>query len=73
MPGARIFRHSWSRLPTMKPRIMGTMQEIMSFTGKVPRPEAPRAIMVKKGPSLSARIEVAPTSLSSPYSLAKVA
>ena len=73
MPVARIFLHSWSRLPIMNPITMGMMLAMMSVIGKLPMPEAPNAIMVKKGPSLRARMEVAPTSVSSPNSPARVA
>mgnify|MGYP006889194167 CR=1 FL=1 len=43
MPVASIFLQSWSRLPMMNPITMGMMLAIMSVTGKLPIPEAPRA------------------------------
>ena len=48
MPVARIFLHSWSRLPMMNPITMGMMLAMISVMGKLPMPEAPNAIMVKR-------------------------
>ena len=72
-PGSQNLRISSSRLPSMHPTITGTIQPIRIDMGILVTPAAPRATMVKKGPSLMERMDTAPTSVASPYSPARAA
>ena len=66
-------RMSSSKLPRMQPTTMGMTQPMRVLKGILAMPAAPRATMVKKGPSLMERMETAPTSVLSPYSPAREA
>ena len=53
-------------LPRIKPRIIGKMAAKSASAGKAASPAAPRAIMVRNGPSLIESTEIAPLSLEFP-------
>ena len=72
-PGSQNLRMSSSRLPRMHPTITGTIQPTRMDIGILATPAAPRATMVKNGPSLMERMDTAPTSVASPYSPARAA
>ena len=73
VPGAKNLRISESALPRINPIRIGMIAAINAVIGIFAKPVAPKAIMVKKGPSLKAIIDVAPTSVASPYSPASAA
>ena len=72
-PGSQNLRMSSSKLPMIQPTITGMIQPTSTDIGIFATPAAPKATMVKKGPSLIERIETAPTSVASPYSPANAA
>ena len=72
-PGAQNLRISSSMFPRMIPTITGTRHPISIDIGMFATPAAPRASMVKNGPSLMESIDTAPTSEASPYSPASEA
>ncbi|KAJ94655.1 hypothetical protein DF41_08705 [Raoultella planticola] len=67
-PFVRKSRMCTSRLPRIMPTIRGISTATSAMIGMLAIPAAPSAIMVKKGPSFSDKIEIAPTSRSLPNS-----